>query len=268
MAGLQLCGKQSENPFYIKSLKKNIYSLEELNYFIFNHINQVYREFFDEELFTYIEKELERKDIAEKMRAMVENKASTKDLIAFLLKASRYYSLHELESISNWVSNIDSMTQAERQKMEADSLYKEKRYASALQIYTSILQNQEKDNMGRHFYGRIAYSIGTIYARLFMSKNANNYFSYAYELSPDPTYAKACVYMSVLNNDDEELLDAIIQYKIPDEQLSAIRAAVKSACNEIENSDELKYFAEHYTKTEQYKEVIENWKEMYYTMQS
>lgn len=268
MAGLQLCGKQSANPFYIKSLKKNVYSLEEINYFIYNHINQVYRDFFNEELFSYIEKELDRKDIAEKLRHMEENNATTRDMVAFLLKVTNYYSMHELESISNWVSNIDTMTNAERQKMEADSLYKSKQYASAIQLYNEILSNQEKDDMGRHFYGRVAYSLGTIYARLFMSKTANNYFSYAYELSPDPTYAKACVYMGVLNNDDEELLDAIIRYKITDEQLTAIRAAVKAAQNELENSDELKDFTQKLHSPGERKEVIENWKEVYYTMQS
>ena len=74
--------------------------------------------------------------------------------------------------------------------------------------------------------------------------------------------------MSVLNNDDEELLDAIIRFKITDEQLNVIRAAVKSARSEIENSDSLKEFMRRFTNGVYSKDIIENWKKMYYTMQS
>lgn len=268
MAGLQLCGKQSEKPYFIKTIKKNVYSLEEINYFLYNHLNQVYRDFFEEPLFEYIEKELERKDIASRLRSMDESEATTKDFITFLLTASKYYSHHELEHIANIVANIDNMTNAERQKMEADSLYRNKRYASALQIYNRILESREKDGLDNHFYGRIAYAIGTIYARLFMSKNANTYFDHAYRLDPSPKYSKACVYMSVLNNDDEELLNTIITYKITDEQLSAIRAAIHASRNEIENSDSLAEFINDFKTNGQYDRIIDDWKKEYYTMQS
>ena len=55
---IQVCGRQTKTPYYIEAIKTNVYSLEEINFFIFNHINLVYREFFCDELFDYIEKEL------------------------------------------------------------------------------------------------------------------------------------------------------------------------------------------------------------------
>ena len=78
---LQVCGRQSNHPFYIKALDQNVYSLEEINYFIYNHINLVYRDFFSETLFEYIDIELGHKDIAEKLREIADNDGTVQDFI-------------------------------------------------------------------------------------------------------------------------------------------------------------------------------------------
>lgn len=269
MSGLQICGKQAKKPYYIKNLNKNVYSLEEINYFIYNYLDKVYRDFFSEELFDYIENELECVDIAKHMRKMhEEGKAKTKDFINFLLEVSRYYDSRELLEIQVFVDIIDSMSKAERMKLEADKYFRQEKYASALKIYGEILANREKDRLGNYFYGLVAYTTGVIYARLYLSKTANSYFSQAYSFDPDPKYAKACVYMSLVNNDEEEILNAIINYKITDEQLVTMRAAVNAARTEIENSEKTRaFFADLENRTKQ-KDFIDNWKQEYYNMQS
>ena len=74
--------------------------------------------------------------------------------------------------------------------------------------------------------------------------------------------------MSILNNDEEELLDTIVRYKITDESLSVIKSAVESARTEIENSDETAEFANDFSSGTNYQKIIEKWKQEYYTMQS
>ena len=261
---LQTCGMQSKNPYYVEAIKTNVYSLEEISFFIFNHINLVYRDFFCRELFDYIETELGREDLARQLRKLDRKKAELKDFIACLLKGSSYYSSSELSVVAAYVMNIDHMSEAERLKIEADGYYKIGKLESALRIYFEILNNMEKENLSEAFYSKIAYAIGMIYARLFMGHNANSFFGYAYELYPDPAYARACVYMALINNDDEELLNAIIKFNISDDMLTALRARVGALRREIETSDETVNFIYDFENGINSQKIIDNWKEEYY----
>lgn len=264
MAGLLACSKQAKEPFYIEKADKYLYSLEEINYFIYHDIDLIYKDFFDEKLFEFIEKEIDREDIANALRRIKDSDGTAQDFIRYILKESYYYSPNELGQIANFIVNIDSMNEAERLKIKADGLYKQGKYESALNVYFEILNNMENKETNEAFYGRVAYSIGVIYAKLFMSRNANTYFSMAYELYPDTAYAKACVYMAIVNNDEEELLKTIIKYHISDEALETMRMRVRSLRREIETSDETLNFMFGFEDEDKSKKIIENWKEEYY----
>jgi len=268
MAGVQLSGKSSEVPYFIKAINTNVYSMEEINYFVYNHINLVYRDFFSEELFEYMEKQLGRRDMAEGFREIAKNNGSVQDFIKYLFVESYYYSIHEMNLIQNYVLNIDNMTKAERLKIEADNRFKEGKLESALRIYFEILNGTGEEKMSEAFYARVAFSIGIIYAKLYMSKNANAYFSYAYDIYPEPAYAKACVYMGLINNDESELLKSIIKYQITDDALEAIRERVGALRREIETSKETVDFIFHFTGEDNRGEILEDWKNDYRNMLS
>lgn len=261
---LQICGRQSKTPYYIEAVKTNIYSLEELNYVIFNHINLIYRDFFCKELFDYIEFELGREDIAQELRSLAEENADLKDFIRLILKESYYYSGSELSVVAAYVMNIDFMSEAERLKIEGDGYLKIGKLGSALRVYFDILGRMENDQLNEMFYARVAYSIGIIYARLFMSQNANSFFSYAYELYPDPAFARACVYMALVNNDEEELLNTLIKFNISDDTLTSIRARVGALRREIETSEDTVSFIYDFENGINSQNIIDNWKEDYY----
>lgn len=261
---IQICGRQSKTPYYIDAIKLNVYSLEEINYFIFNHINLVYREFFSDALFDYIETELGREDMAFELRRLAQEGAELRDFIRCILTESYYYSGSELSVVSAYVMNIDSMSESERLRIEADGYSKIGKLDSALRVYFDILGRMESENLSAAFYARIAYSIGVIYARLFMGRNANSFFGYAYELYPDPSYARACVYMALINNDEEELLNTIIKYNISNDTLETVRARVGALRREIETSEETVNFIYDFENGINSQTIIDNWKEEYY----
>lgn len=261
---LQVCGRQSNHPYYIKTLDQNVYSLEEINYFIYNHINLVYKDFFNDTLFEYIDIELGHKELADKLRGLADQDASIQEFIKCILNESYYYSGYELSHIANAVMNIDNMTEAERIKIKGDSYYKEGRLEAALNVYFDLLNNMDTSVMPEAFYGRVAFAIGVIYAKMFMSKNANSYFARAYEIYPDPMYARSCVYMSLVNNDEEELLKTIVRFNISDDTLERIRKRVGALRREIETSDETLLFIRNFENGNNSKKIIDDWKKDYH----
>ena len=261
---LQACCGQSNNPYYIQAIEKNVYSLEEINYFIYNHMNLVYREFFCDKLYDYLENEIGEKEIAGKLRQLEKNGASVRDFITCIFKESNYYSGNDLAAVSEMVMNINNLSRDERMLIEAEKLMNAGRYGSAMHIYLDIL-NDRKDDTKNAFYAKIAFSVGIIYARMSMCRNANTYFSMAYDLYEDPTYAKACVYTSIIDEDDEELLRTIIRYKVSDEALKAIRGQIEKVRKQIEESQELECFEKFISEEGNTEKQIEKWKKEYYT---
>jgi len=258
--------KQATTGYWIEALKKNVYSLEEINYFLYHHMDLVYRDFFSDALFDYIEQDLEQPAIAQDLREISLKNGGIGDFVRYLLSESYYYNSRELAQISALVAGIDNMGQAERMKVQGDSLYQSGFLNSALRCYLEILQRRDAEPVSDSFYARVAYSIGTIYARQFMCRSANTYFSLAYELSPDPAYARACLYMSLLTGDDEELLSSIVKYKISDDYLDAVRQRIKATRNETESSEEAQIFFQNLEDEAFARDMLEQWKNEYYTI--
>jgi len=258
--------KQATTGYWIEALKKNVYSLEEINYFLYHHMDLVYRDFFSDALFDYIEQDLEQPAIAQDLREISLKNGGIGDFVRYLLSESYYYNSRELAQISALVAGIDNMGQAERMKVQGDSLYQSGFLNSALRCYLEILQRRDAEPVSDSFYARVAYSIGTIYARQFMCRSANTYFSLAYELSPDPAYARACLYMSLMTGDDEELLSSIVKYKISDDYLDAVRQRIKATRNETESSEETQIFFRNMEDEAFARDMLEQWKNEYYTI--
>ena len=55
MNNIILCTTHTQKPFYIKEINKNIYSIEELSYYLFNYLYLIDENFFGEKLINYIE---------------------------------------------------------------------------------------------------------------------------------------------------------------------------------------------------------------------
>lgn len=264
---LQVCGIQSQTPYHIDAINVDVYSLEEINYFVYHHMNMVYREFFSEELFSYIEESLNQPDMAQRMREMDADGATVRDFVSYLLKESYYYSANDLSAVSGLILNIDNMSRAERLVLEADNFFKAGRYESALSVYLDVLKNMSGEPVNEAFYARVAFSVGVIFARLFMPKNANAYFNMAHEIYPDATYARACVYVALISGDDEELLATIRKYRISDETLMEIRTKVSTLKREIETGKESIDFIFNF-ENGRAASTISGWKDEYVTMRS
>lgn len=266
---LQICGRQSNKPYYVQAIDMNVYSLEEINYFLYNHMNLVYRDFFSDSLFDYMENELDATDMADKLRKMDSEDASVRDFIMYVLKESGYYSANDLSAVSNLIMNINNLSRDERMLIEADSMVKQKRFGTALHIYLDILSGRDpEDGTKDRFYAKVAFSTGIVYAKMFMCRNANTYFNMAYDIYADPVYAKASVYMSMISGDEEELLSSIIKYKVSDDALGVIRKNIEKAEISVRDSQEYSEFDRQLGEDNGIEKQIAKWKNEYYTMLS
>ena len=101
MAGLILCRtRYAERPYYISNMGVNIYSLEELCYYIYNNIYLIGTDLFDEGLTDYISGELGEKELAEQLEFLITENAGLSELVMTVLRYVDYYSEEEIDALA------------------------------------------------------------------------------------------------------------------------------------------------------------------------
>ena len=177
MSGMILCRSEySKVPYYIEGADVNVYSIEEISYFLYNDIYLVGADFFCEDLFVFIERSIKEPELAQRLRNLKERHAQLSELVLTVLGYVDFYSDRALE----------------RMKARADSYLKNKRYLRALNCYGNIVSGKPREIMpeDRVFWGNVLHNMGNAYAQLFDFEAAGACFEKAYELNENEASEK------------------------------------------------------------------------------
>ncbi len=248
MAGLMLATRQVEQPYYISELNKNIYSLEELSYFLYNYMYLVDEQFFCEALINYIENVLENPTIAQGIRQSKAHNGKFTEMIAFVVRTSGYYSQKELDKFSKQLELLGSKTSTERVKAKADILMENGKYNMAQVYYNRIIRKGVNTELPDKFYGNVYHNVGVTYVKMFAFEQAANYFRLAYEKNKDEESLKSILLSDVMSGNDRQLERDLKKFNVSQEtfnfylsDLELIKAETGSIS---EDADDMKHFLE------------------------
>lgn len=244
MSGLLLCGKTAKNPLYIKDLGINLYSMEELCYYLYNNIYMIGPEFFNESLLKFIGIELELENITKILKdQMFRNESYTK-MIRTVLENSYYYTDDEKEEVIKILGDLGNKSVGDRLKARADLLMEMGRYEGALKTYKMLLGKTFKieDNV---LIGNIWNNMGIIYGKLFLYEDAISCLKVACDLNMNQSYLDnliCCVIFSSQENEKGivELEDIKIQYQVSDADIDNYKKVISTAKRDVEESTILK----------------------------
>ena len=91
MSGYILCQvKKAEKPFYIENISKNIYSIEELCYYLYNNLYLVDRSLISNKLCTWLDEELKLPKLAAKLRPFIGKEAGLEEILYPIFKEINY----------------------------------------------------------------------------------------------------------------------------------------------------------------------------------
>ena len=272
MSGLILCGKQAAEPLYIENAGINIYSIEELAYYLYNNVFMVEREFFDDKLLDFLNEQLNRKGLAGKVKYLVDKRGTFPELMHLVIKAADYYSREELDELDDMLRLIGTKSITERLKLRADIYVKSDKFGQAIKIYKEILSLPREKGVTDSFYARIYNNIGSIYAKRMEYSDAIEYFRKAYELYPTTEVLKNIVTLDFMWKNEKELINDTVKYGVTDEMLEIIAADINKRRDQILESDEYKAVCDVLVydgkcNLEDYYEgiqsIVDEWKEMY-----
>jgi len=122
-------------PYYIEGVSWNIYSLEELCYYVENNTYLIERDFMTEELCTWIGKEINNSILAEKLRDIMHKNGNLSEFIKVLLEACGYCPKDVVKEILSVLREMEEKSDFERNKMRADRLLVREKYLSSIYEY-------------------------------------------------------------------------------------------------------------------------------------
>lgn len=175
---------RAENPYYLEDVDMHIHSIEELCYYLQNHLPLVDLSFFSMHLLDWIEGELGATRLAQTLHRILTEVPDPKllDLILPVMQEAGWLNTEEEKAMRDELRAIDEQPVAVRMKQKADMLVSYKKYARAIRTYELILTMKQTEKLGNAFAGSVSHNMGVVYAKLFQMEEAASCMKRAYEL--------------------------------------------------------------------------------------
>ena len=146
MGELILCSQQlAAMPYYIENVSLNVYSLDELCYYIKNNTCLLDADFMDDELCDWVENEQHLPDIAQNLRNIKAGGGVLSEFTGCLMSACGYCTKEEQKQIRNTLQEMEHKSAFECGKIKADRFLENRKYISSIAEYRKLLQSCETE---------------------------------------------------------------------------------------------------------------------------
>lgn len=183
MSGYVLCQtKTARVPYYIENISTNIYSVEELCFYLFHNVYLIDESLMNDGLFDWLQRELDLSGLAAKLRALKGKYAQPHEYVFPIFKEINYLSYEELKTLSAQLGRLSKEPPMTRKKLKGDSLVENGMYVGALHTYQELLEELHKgaEEPRKGFMGSVYHNMGCAYSYLFQKEEALKCFEKAY----------------------------------------------------------------------------------------
>ncbi len=253
MGSIILCHrKKAKQPYEIGRIHRRIYTIEELCYFICNHLYLIDYTIVNETLCDWLEDELKLNELANSLRQILKQHGSVEQFIITILASSSIYTTAELSGIQDVLMRLKNQKPIEKQKYKADNLLQSGAVKSAILIYQSILREETDESINGKFYGKVYGCLGAAYGRLFLYEEAAKMYETAFQICEEESMLKAYLYACyqyMSENEYKSLLNKSQVYQGIDLLLKEEIKDVEQQMRFSFEEDTLERWTEQYRKT-------------------
>lgn len=226
MGQLILCkSPRADAPFYIESGKVNIYSLEELMYYVHTARFVGRDDFMKGEFADWVERELHMEELAVLLRGKLNGKLA--DFFLPIEAANGYLTTAELQALNEKLRMYDHMTGLEAKKLYADSYMRQEKYVQAIYAYRRLLNDPAVIEKQGHMAGDIWSNLGCAYARLQDFAEAVDCFARGYMLNRRIETLQQAVAAACLSGDEALLESLVMRFAASADQIAQERVRME-----------------------------------------
>lgn len=236
MGRVILCETQPADYSYIfPNTRIEVYSYEELCYYIYNNIALLSEEYVGVAMFNWIENGIGLPELARQLRELKEKDTTDlTDLLTAILTYKEYYSIEEIKEFVYRMEHMKGLGHVQFRKLQADGFLRYRKYIKAAAIYDEILE-QNPEGISQQLLGSIYHNRGVALANNFELEEAMASYLKAFHYTGNTR----CIYEYLLlmatmrSRTDVEKLAA--EYGIG-EMVDAIYDAIEDAETDVTGS--------------------------------
>lgn len=250
MGSIILCHKKkAKQPYKISRIHRSIYTIEELCYYMCNHLYLIDYTIMNEQLCSWLEEELELTELSGNLRQILQQHGSTEQFVMAILAYSSIYTTAELKEIQSVLEKLKNQKPIEKQKCKADNLLESGAVRSAILIYQAIIHDEVDESIDGKFYGKVYACLGAAYGRLFLYEEAAKMYETAFQICEEESMLKSYIYACLQYMSQEE-------YKLLIKKSQVYQGIDLLLRKEMQNVEQSLKFS--------FKEdTLEQWKEQY-----
>lgn len=219
MGKIILCsGRYAKTPYIFRRMGTEIYSAEELAYYITHNLETIADEIFAEDLADFMEDGLGLPERAERFRELLHRQSGVKDVVVCILCSTDYYTEEEIKGVLDKIDEINALTPVQRRKLRADNYLKRGNAREALEEYEKILHSRENAELGIGEYGDVLHNLAVILMYSDRFTQAAGYFREAYERNRNKESLKCYLYALALAGEREKAAEEAKLYGISHEE--------------------------------------------------
>jgi len=270
MSTLIYCANSiAATPYYIEEASLNVYSLEELSYFMLNNIYLLSTRLMNAELCNWIGRELKQPKLASELLSMVQNNSPLHIFVGHILNANGYASNKEIKDALAIISTFENKSEAERKKLRADRLMAGGKLVDAMYEYETLLSDEVAKTMSRITEGDVDHNLGCAFAKLFFFEEACRCFDEGYKRNQKKQTLYQLLYSARCAKNKQMFDEYVSKYQVSradvEEVLQIVsRATVKEDIVGFDSSvNDLLYGNSSEEAKATIENVIANWKKEY-----
>lgn len=252
MGSIILCHKKkAKHPYEISRIQRRIYTIEELCYYMCNHLYLIDYTIMNEKLCDWLEEELELKELSGNLRQSILQNGSVEQFVVTILAHSSIYATAELKQIQEVLEKLKNQKPIEKQKYKADNLLESGAVNQAILIYQSIIQDEVDESIDKKFYGKVYGCLGTAYGRMFLYEEAAKMYEAAFQICEEESMLRAYLYACskyMKQKDYEELLNRSRVYQEMNVDIQEILKEIEEKMLFSMKEDTLELWKEEYRK--------------------
>lgn len=184
MSNVIVCeGTLAKTPYFVSEDGINLFSIEELCYYLMTNAYILDDSFVEIHLAEWIANECSLESLGKEVGTLCGKFDALSKFVTLLSKNIGYYSAEEWEELQSAINRNTRLSLNERRKIRADGLLNAGRIVMSIDEYEKILSSS---NVGEvRFRAEVYHNMGVARCRLFDFARAAKAFELAYENYPD-----------------------------------------------------------------------------------
>lgn len=236
MGKVILCeARQAVVPYTFVNTKVEVYSYEELCFYIYNNAVLLNPEQFRGRLVQWIKTELGMEGLAGKLMELLAGDGSFIEMLVAILSAGSYYETAEIQQFIDKQELVTLLPEEEKTKLRADSFLMYKRVLKAISLYDDILR-QEETIEDKKFLGDVYHNKGVALAKNMELSKAKLCFLEAYERNRKKPSLEAYVMIRLLEAPVETVQSEAETFGMEEPDFARTRMLLEDAVEDSGNT--------------------------------